>query len=662
MEKEVSGFLAEVVDQKKVSTAYVVGHKGKRLRVLLPTGKETTFSSSQTLLLSRKRYPNLSRNEAIELVREKDELRENLKREVNLRELWELVLGEAEEFDPYELAELYFGDSAGDDHAAALLRAVLEEKLYFRIRDGRLVVHSEEEVERFLHARKKEEERLRRLSLGEEFLGALLSGSQVPDRVPDEVRAHFLEGLKELCLFGEKTQKSKETKEVLERLKATSPEVPFRLLVKAGVFHEDENLELLRFNIPVEFPERVLEELPSLRERELEREDLTELYTFTVDAEETKDFDDALHFEEKEDRFVVGVHIADVASVVGPETALFRAARRRGTTLYLPERIIPMLPPELSEERLSLREGERKNAVSFFLEFSKEGELLSQRIVPSVIRVKKRFTYEEVDRLIEEGDPLFKTLYEVARKFFELRKSKGAVAVLVPEVVVRVREDGEIEVKRLEFTPARLLVAEFMIAANYAAAKTLYEAGVPAIYRFQKEPLERVEGALDGDLVKAFLQLRYLVRGEHGLSPEFHHGIGLPFYTTVTSPIRRFLDLVVQHQLLAHLSGSPPPFNEESLKELLMDLEELQAVTSQVKSKTHRYWLLKYLKRHYQGRRTLGIVIEAGERRAKVLLTEFMLPVELQLPPSRSVRLGEELVVLITRVNPRLDVVKVALG
>ncbi|WP_297055450.1 RNB domain-containing ribonuclease [Thermosulfurimonas sp.] len=658
--EDLVGRLAEVVQHGRPLPVYVLGTKGKRLRVLLPSGKEETVSSGQTLLLSRKRLRGLSRHEALSLLAETDKRRSALRTEIDLPTLWELVVDEAEVFDPYELAALYFGNQSGDDEAAALVRAVLEDRLYFRWREGKILVHSREEVERLRLAREREAERLRRLSLGEAFLGGLLRGEEPPD-LPPEIREYFLSALRDYCLFGEESPRAREIREVLTRIKATGPETPFRLLVRAGVFREDENLELLRYRIPVDFPEEVLREAESLRERGRPREDLTSLNTFTIDAEDTRDFDDALHVEETDEGWVVGVHITDVASVVPPGSKVFGEALRRGQTLYLPEGIIPMLPPLLSEEKLSLRAGEKRPAVSFLLFFSPEGELQEFRLLLSYIRVARRMTYEEVDKRIESGDPFWIRLYDLARGFAARRKKAGALAVTLPEIVIRVEEGGEIRLQRLEFTPARLLVAEFMIAANFAAARFLADQGVPALYRFQKEPLERLlrEGE-EEDLVKVFQQLRYLVRGELGLSPEFHHGLGLPAYTTVTSPIRRLMDLVVQHQLVAFLSGEPLPFDQEALREILIRLEDLQSIAAQVRSRTHRYWLLKYLKLHFQGKVVAGLVLEAGERRARVLLPDFMLPVEMQLSPGYRLRAGEEIRVKILRVNPRLDLIRVA--
>ncbi|QJA05911.1 RNB domain-containing ribonuclease [Thermosulfurimonas marina] len=658
---EIRDRIAEVIQHGRPQAAFVLGQKGKRLRVLLPSGKEETVSSGQTLLVSRKTYPRLSRQEILDLLAQSEARRQALAEELDLSEIWELVEGEAESFDPFELAEIYFGSGVEEDQVAALVRAVLADRLYFRLRDGRITVHSREEVERLLLARKREEERLRRLSLGERFLGALVRGESPPE-IPEEIRAYYLSALRDYCLFGEEAPKAKEIKEILSRLKATGPETPFRLLVRAGVFEEDENLEILRFRLPVEFPEEVLEEAEGLFPEEIPREDFNGLETFTIDAEDTRDFDDALSLERQEGKLVVGVHITDVASVVPPDSRTLSEARRRGQTLYLPERIIPMLPPVLSEERLSLREGERRPALSFFLHFSPEGKLLRTEIRLTEIRVSRRLTYEEVDQALAEGKEPFFTLHTLARAFQEERRRQGAFAVTLPEVVIRV-EEGEIRLERLEFTAARELVAECMIAANYAAARFLHERGIPALYRYQKEPLERIlkEGE-EADLVRAFQQLRFLVRGELGLSPEFHHGLGLPAYTTVTSPIRRLLDLLMQHQIRAALLGRTPPFSEEALREILVELEEVQAAAAQVRTRTQRYWLLKYLRLHFQGRTLPALVLEAGERRARVLLPDLMLPAELPLPPGHGLRVGEEIRVKVQRVHPRLEVLKLALA
>ncbi|RUM87371.1 MAG: hypothetical protein DSZ24_06230 [Thermodesulfatator sp.] len=659
---EIRDRMAEVIQHGRPQAAFVLGQKGKRLRVLLPSGKEDTVSSGQTLLLSRKVYPRLSRQEILDLLNESEARRRRLAQELDLAEIWELVVGEAENFDPYELAELYFGSQVEEDQVAALVRAVLEDRLYFRLRDGRISVHSREEVERLLLARKREEERLRRLSLGESFLQALMRGETPPPEIPQEIREYYLSALRDFCLFGEEAPRAKEVKEILSRLKATGPETPFRLLVKAGIFREDENLEILRLRIPVEFPQEVLQEAESLAPEEAPREDLSALETFTIDAEETRDFDDALSLERRGETLVVGVHIADVASVIPPQTRTFAEARRRGQSLYLPEGVIPMLPPVLSEGRLSLRQGESRPAVSFFLHFTPQGKLLQSEIRLTQIRVSRRLTYEEVDQALLQGEEPFRTLYALTKAFQEERRKQGALAVTLPEVVIRV-EDGEIRLERLEFTPARELVAECMIAANYAAARFLHQKGVPALYRYQKEPLERIlrEGE-EKDLVRAFQQLRFLVRGETGLSPEFHHGLGLPAYTTATSPIRRFLDLVIQHQLRAVLLGRTPPFSEEALREILVELEEVQAATGQVRARTHRYWLLKYLKLHFQGRLVPALVLEVGERRARVLLPDLMLTAELPLPPGHGLKVGEEVRLKIQRVHPRLDILKLTLS
>ncbi|MBX6422350.1 RNB domain-containing ribonuclease [Thermosulfurimonas sp. F29] len=658
-EKEVIGRIVEVIQHGRILPAFVVGTKGKRLRVLLPSGKEETVSSGQTLLLSRKRFRELSRNEILNILSRAESRRESLKVEIELPTLWELVVEEAESFEPYELAEIYFGSESGDDEAAALIRAVLEDKIYFRLRDGRISVHPREEVERLLLAKKREEERLQRLALGEVFFGKLIKGEEAPE-VPKELREYFLSALRDYCLFGDEASRAKEIKEILARLKATGPETPFRLLVRAGVFHEDENLEILRFRIPVEFPEEVLSEAEHLTEKPRSREDLTHIKIFTIDAEETRDFDDALHFERLSDGFRVGVHITDVSALIPPDSATFREALRRGLTLYLPEGTIPMLPPNLSENRLSLRAGETRPAVSFLIDFSPEGDIRGFRILLSRVRVTRRLTYEEVDARIKEGDPFWTEFYHLAWAFSGMRRRAGAFAITLPEVVLRVK-DGEIHLERLEFTPARLLVAEFMIAANFVAARFLNEKGIPALYRFQKEPLERILATgEENDLVKAFQQLRYFVRGEVGLSPEFHHGLGLPAYTTVTSPIRRVMDLVVQHQLSATLAGESPPFDEDRLREILVHLEDLQSTTAQVRSRTHRYWLLKYLRLHFQGRTVPALVLEAGERRARVLLPDFMLPVEMPLSPGLRLKAGDEIRVKILRINPRLDIIRVA--
>lgn len=660
-DKDFTGHIVEFVEHGKVQAAYCLGQKDRRLRILLPTGREELLPRTRLLHLSQKAYRVPNRQEQQALLEERNTRREALKEEISLEDLWEVVVDEAEEMSLEELAEVYFGEEPDDDQVAAIVRAVLEDRLYFRYREGRILIHSREEVERLKEARRREEERLRRREEGARWLTAFLKDQE--EEIRPEIRDYWLTALRDFYLFGDEARGARETKELLQRVGVSRPGQIFEILKRAGVFEEDENVELLRYDIREAFPPEVEAEAEEVASRGLSmegRRDLRGAHLFTIDGPETRDFDDALSLEREGEDFIVGIHIADVASLVAPASRLFKEALRRGTTLYLPERTIPMLPPRLSEEAASLVAGEDRPALSFLIRLSPAGEVLSFKIVPSVVRVKERLTYEEAEVRLSEDESL-KTLHELAKRLFERRLAAGALPVSLPEIEVRVR-DGKIYLERLAFTPARFLVSEFMILTNFVAARFCQEREIPAIYRCQAKPRERLISGEEQDLLKNFFQVRQLSRGELLLNPEFHHGLGLPVYTTVSSPIRRVVDLIMAHQLVSYLTSGKPCFSAEELARFLRDLSPVLEAAGQVTSRTTRYWLLKYLKEHVRGLPLEGLVVEVHQRKAKVLLPDYMITVEIPLPPTFTPKIGASLKVVLRGINPREDLIKAFLA
>ncbi len=658
-EKDLTGHLVEFAEHGRVQVAYCLGQKDRRLRVLLPSGREEMLPRTRVLHLSQRTFRAPNRQEQLNLIEASHQRRERLKEEIDLAELWEVVVDEAEEISPEELAEIYFGEGVDDDQVAAIIRAVLEDRLYFRFREGNILVHSREEVERLKEARRKEAERLARREEGAAWLSALLAKKDFSIR--PEIKDYWLKAIRDYFLFGEEARHARETRDLLSRVGINRPGKIFEVLVSTGVFEEDENVELLRFEVREDFPPEVEEDARQAVARGFsrqDREDLTHLEPVTIDGPETRDFDDALHLEQTPRGYLVGIHIADVAHFVAPDSPTFREALKRGATIYLPERTIPMLPRIISEEAASLRAGEERPALSFLIELSPKGEIISSRIVRSVIRVARRLTYEEADSILDRE---LKELYELAQRLFERRIAAGALPVYLPEIILRV-ENGKIHLERIEITGARFLVSEYMILANYVAAKFFQENQIPAIYRSQPKPKERLIQGTEQDLFLNFLQLRQLSRGELLLSPEFHHGLGLPCYTTVTSPIRRALDLILEHQLCHFLLYGKALFSAEQLSNFLRDLTQALEVVNTVKNRTFRYWLLKYLREHARNVPLEALVVDIHQRKAKVLLLDYMITVDVPLPPSLRLEPGKKIKVILRGVHPREDVIKAFLA
>jgi len=649
--EELRHQLVEVLYKDKIQTAYVKDIKGKRLHLLFSTGKEELISHSLLLGVSPEKIKGDNLVYLQGLLREKNELREALKDKFDLVELWEVVVDELEEAMPFELVELYLGRRPEADEVAAFLRKVWEDRVYFAIiAEDKLKVRSREEVAGLLQRRERELARLSLLSEGEQFLKALLQGKK--GALPPEREDFWIEGLKEYVLNEEGGERAKILKELLPKHHLSEPVKVVELLIREGKVQEDWFFELKKLRYPREFSERESLEAEKILKAPFpssQRKDLTEIFAFTIDAEDTEDFDDALSFLEGEDTFILYVHIADVSSWVSPFSALWEGALERASTLYLPEGILPMFPFPLSHGKFSLKKGESRLSLSFKFEITREGEVRGYEILPTLITVSQRWTYDEVDEALLKGEDFWVKLYNLLRQQKEKRLRAGALAVILPEIQVRVHPDGEISVKRIEMTRARDLVAEAMILANAYAARFLIEREIPALFRSQKEPFQVIEER-ETSLFHQILQLKFMAKSELSTEPDYHSGLGLASYTTVTSPIRRALDLLMQHQLRAYLLKETL-LSREDLFKLLPSLQNNLQRAQFLQSRRKKYFLLKYLRRYKMEEEMSGLVLEVQARKARIYLPEYNLTGE-ALGVKEGLKPGLEVTVKPEKIDP----------
>ncbi|MFH1038553.1 MAG: ribonuclease R [PVC group bacterium] len=420
------------------------------------------------------------------------------------------------------------------------------------------------------------------------------------------------------------------------------------VLGRAGVPEVDTLSAIREYGIREEYPEAVLEEAARAPARIPEEEtrartDLRGLTLFTVDPEDARDFDDAVSIEKKPDgKFILGVHIADVSHYVREDSVLDAEARERGTSVYLPARAIHMLPPRLATGICSLQPGEDRLAKSVLITFSPEGERLDFRFHRSVIKSHRRFTYEEVRKILVEKDAasrsgapeltaLLDEMAVLARRLREARFARGAFDLDLPEAKIIFDERGLISDVRLEESDlAHWLIEEFMVAANEAAAEFLAARRAPLIYRVHDEPsgpdLEEfrefasafgytIKNPRDRREVQSFLDsvretplattlqtafLRSLKQAEYSAKNIGHFGLASPRYAYFTSPIRRYPDLHT-HRLLEYiLQGKTPP-PEPELKELARHCSETERNAEKAEREMLQLRKLQFFARHLEG-------------------------------------------------------------
>ena len=420
---------------------------------------------------------------------------------------------------------------------------------------------------------------------------------------------------------------------------------------------DDPSLDTLavmkQYDLPESFPRGVLDAAEHVSTRLAEpgkRLDLRRKFIFTCDPASARDFDDALSIEtDKQGNRVLGVHIADVSHFVTPGSALDKEAYRRSTSVYLVDKVIPMLPEQLSNGVCSLVPGQDRLAFSAFLTFDAKGSCVARRFAKSVIRSKARFTYEQVmdviaGRAVAPRPPLtarkaILAIHELAQQLRCNRFAAGALDMDVPEAQILLDEKGMmtgIEVR--PYDESHQLVEECMVAANEAVAKELWTRGVKILARLHEPPdpekleelranlanlgiscgdlnqqknlarfLKKIKGSpLEGTL--SVMVLRAMKRALYSAEQIGHFGLAKKFYAHFTSPIRRYPDLVLHRQLASWITGGGGRLDLGWLKRTAQNASEREQVADEAERALDEIKKYRYLE---EDLRTRGTVFDA---------------------------------------------------
>jgi len=353
------------------------------------------------------------------------------------------------------------------------------------------------------------------------------------------------------------------------------------------------------------------------------RIDLTYLHAFAVDDEWTDTPDDALSWEDGPGLGTAWVHVADPAAFIRPDTPLDLEARSRGLTLHLPEAVVPMLPA-VTTPLLGLGLNEFSPALSFGISVDEAGEITSVEITPSIVRAA-RLTYEGASARLEESP--FAGLRRIALAFEARRRSAGAATIDLPEVQVRVR-DGRIEIRPVASLPGRAVVENCMILAGEAVARYGLEHGIPLPYATQDAP-DNPLPAPARTLSEMFSLRRTMKRSQYRSAPAAHSGLGLDAYTQATSPLRRYLDLVVHQQVRAHATGAPL-LTITDIVERIGEVEPSISAERQAESQSEKHWTLAFLRRQ-PGWRGRAILVDRRNANGIFIIPELALETPIHL-------------------------------
>ncbi|HIM90414.1 MAG TPA: RNB domain-containing ribonuclease [Dehalococcoidia bacterium] len=576
-----------------------------RVKIAIGRNKEARLPLARVMLTTGMKAAG---HEAVEnLTREA----ETVASELDLTDLWDIVCDDRDALSLEDMAELYWSDEPTSAQRVGLLFHLDRNDLRFTTKGSEYTPRTREEVAE-LEARR---ERTARHAEEAVALAECLSSGKLPEEITSH-QAHLLDQIRGLAVFGDDYTRAASAKKYLESITDVSRDpqrTAFLTLANAGHISRDEFLALEQAAIPIEFSDDVLAEASSLdvssQFDDSHRRDLTSLDVITVDDEDTTDRDDGLSIEYVEadidgvmtDAYRVGIHIADASSIVQPESALDKDADRRMATMYLPERKIWMLPPQVAADLGSLSPGERRLAVSLLATISKDAEVVSWEVTPSIIQSRAALSYDTVDaRIADQNAPMHRELSSLrvlAKKIKAKRESTGTPNLDRDELSVKVSESGEITVNVLQRSnPARTMIAEFMIFYNAMLAEFCKKNELPAPYRSQKAPdLSDIVAQTPEGLLRWYLTVRKMGPATISTEPGAHAGLGVPAYIQASSPLRRYPDLVIQRQVSHFLKTGEKFYSDEEISSVAQRADMQIREISRMEFDREKYWFLKHL-------------------------------------------------------------------
>ena len=375
------------------------------------------------------------------------------------------------------------------------------------------------------------------------------------------------------------------------------------------------------YDLPTEFPEKVLNQAERVAKAVTTadmagRKDVRSWQTVTIDGEDAKDLDDAITLTKEGDRYILGVHIADVTNYVQENSALDREALKRGTSVYLADRVIPMLPRVLSNGMCSLNAGEDRLALSCIMTIDAKGNVVDHQIAETVVNVDERMSYTSVKKILEDRDeaeceryhdliPMFELMKELSHILRERRHRRGAIDFDFPEAKIILNESGEpVDIKAYDRNVATKIIEDFMLVANETVAEDYFWQDMPFLYRTHENPdpekmrklatfinnfgytlrltddlrpkeiqklLSEIEGS-DAENLISRLTLRSMKKAKYTTECVGHFGLAAKYYCHFTSPIRRYPDLQIHRIIKENLHGGLSPKRADHYDAILPDV------------------------------------------------------------------------------------------
>lgn len=642
------GSVVEYIEDNQIQTALVMEEGGGKLRLLLPNRRETRLSGSRILPWIGPLYsPATTREEGVRILERHGKTRRDKASAINTEEVWQMAAGEISQAPASWFAELFESDP-DIDASAAYGRALLEDKTHFRFTAPEFTVFDAETVAKREEERKKREEREALAGKGAAFFHLLRDiaakrKSAPPNGdfsafMPDGEISAKLEQMLNSRLANPETQQDESLWQLLTRGMPDDPLLPVLLLEAWGKIPPHYNFWLDRADYGKEDWWReesaAIETLLAESRAALEELPFCDSPFISIDGDTTKDIDDAFYLEKMPSGWRARLAFANPALRWPFGSSLDRLVSQRGTSLYLPEGTLHMLPADLGENAFSLWAGQPKAALCMDIELDEAGEVINFRPFPAKVKIAANLRYGDVETLLANpgGDePTCAKMLRDAAKLGALlegkRISRGAVVLMRPEVEITLSGEGADTIVNMAKQPAHpeahRLVAELMVLASASLADWAEKAGLPLIHRTQKTAIPPEYAGVwheEADLARI---MKAMIPSILEIEPGIHAGLGIANYTPMTSPLRRYADLVNEAQTLHYLETGAPRWSRDELERLLNFFSPHLDSASQAQKFRPRYWKLLYFRQQGDKVWWPGVITDENDMHVFVSLPDY---------------------------------------
>ncbi len=638
MAPAVPGCVVEFMQGDRPQLAWVLEEQNSRLRLLTINRREIKLPAARILAwtgpLHRGEH---SREQIMEALNARQERRQELERIIDPMEIWELAQGEVEKASLRWFAELIWDrEQAGNiDALAAMGRVMLECKTHFKFQPPDFIIHPREKVEIRLRERDALLERERLSGMGRDFFDKLWQTRNSKAPAPALGDPELEERLKQLLLTRIANPEDQESEQVWKLVHKGLPEIPnleLQLAQLWGILHPHHNYlyDQADYAPGDAWSAAHQADIQALEQRVQEAREEPEPVPFiSVDSETTRDVDDAFHLEPRvEGGWLLRLALARPTLGWALDAPLGRAVAQRATSVYLPEGDSHMLPEALGLELFSLlQERERPALVlELILADDASGSVTLQGCTPKLawVRVGENVSYNAAEAAIQAdiaGEEtahgvMLAQAWQLAERLRQARLEQGAVIIERPEPEIVLRGEGgetQVDFEAKPETPrAQLLVSEFMILVNSAVALWARERGLPLLHRTQDIALPKTAFGVWSAPHEVHQVVKNLTSAVLEPAPRPHASLGVPAYSPISSPLRRYSDFLNMLQVQCLLEGQEPQFDQAGLESLLPFLSTRLELVGRIQRFRPRYWKLLYFKQ--QGRDALheAIVVDEG--------------------------------------------------